>query len=92
MARLSEDEQAQLDALTKKREAPEEQHGGGGRQDRVHYNIDFSDEAAVERAIKHGIITPAQAEREEEKLEKEEKEEKDGAPRRRVTGADRWAT
>ena len=60
MAKLTPEKQAQLDALIAEQEAPEA--NGGGRMENVDVYIDLSDEAAVERAIRHGFLTRAEAE------------------------------
>lgn len=56
--KLSDEEQAQLDALTSKRDAPDEP--AGGRSEQIAIHIDLSDEAAVQRAIDHGYLTRAE--------------------------------
>jgi hypothetical protein len=51
---LTTDEQAQLDALTEKANAPED--NGGGRMENVDVYIDLSDEAAVKRGLSLGFL------------------------------------
>ncbi len=77
---LSKEEQDQLDALTKKASEPEPEKNGGGRSENISVTIDFSDEKAVERAIKHGYITRAEA---EEIVEGEEEESEEGGTKKR---------
>ena len=80
MARLTEEEAAQLKALQEKSEAPEEEeNGGGGGLSRVlNISVDLGDEAQVERAYELGLLTRAEAEAAEEEDEPEEE-----GPRRR---------
>lgn len=83
MAKLTKEEQEQLAALREKEEAPDEPESTRGRQDVHNYTVDFSDEAAVERAVKHGILTPAQAEEIKDDLDKDDPEP-DDAPTRKL--------
>jgi len=62
VAKLSDEEQAQLDALTTKRDAPDDDGLGGGRSEFVNVTIDLSDEAAVERGLKLGFLKPGDVE------------------------------
>lgn len=59
MGKLSEEEQAQLDALTSKRDAPDEP--AGGRAENVSIHIDLSDPDAVDRAVQLGYLTRKEA-------------------------------
>ena len=61
MAKLSEAEEKALEELLAKREAPEAPANGGRNVD---IYVDLSDEAAVERAIGFGLLTPAEVKRE----------------------------
>lgn len=75
MAKLTDEEQAQLDALTSKRDAPDESEGGGlGRA--LNITIDLGDDNAVARALKFGFlkesdITPGEGDGEKESESKE---------------------
>lgn len=60
MAKLTDDEQAQLDALSAKRDAPDEP--AASRGENVNYTIDLSDEKAVERALKLGLLRESDVE------------------------------
>lgn len=55
---LTESERKELERLSKKKDAPDPPPINKS----VTAHIDFSDEKQIERAIKHGFLTPAQAE------------------------------
>lgn len=82
---MTDEEKKALAELERKRDEPEPPANGGGRQEHVNITIDLSDEHAVDRAIKHGYLTAAEAEELAEK-EEEESEDEDGkpAPKRRL--------
>ena len=63
MARLSREEQEQLDALLARRDAPDEP--AGRQESRVHnvnVTIDLSDEKQVKRAMRLGLLNDADLE------------------------------
>ena len=82
---LTREEQETLDALTKKASEPESE--SSGRRETIDFYVDMSDEAAVERALRHRLLTPEEV----EELSEEEEENGDGAKtvrRRRKTEAE----
>ncbi len=106
MARLSEDEQKQLDALEAKRKAADDDDDRGRR---VHVNIDMSDERAVRRAVRSGYLPESALDEIEDDdgdddgadgkgkpkgkgKASDDDPEPDDAPRRKLTGADKWAS
>jgi len=60
VAKLTDEEQQALDKLIEKQNAPEAPAGGARNVDIL---IDLGDEAAVERGISLGLLTPADVER-----------------------------
>lgn len=56
---LTDEEAAELERLSKKRDEPDPP--AGGRSENVDYYVDLSDEAAVERAIGFGLLTQKEA-------------------------------
>lgn len=61
MAKLTDDEAAQLKALEERRDAPDEPDAPG-RSEILNYTIDLADEAAVDRALKLGLLKPSDVE------------------------------
>jgi hypothetical protein len=104
MAKLTAEQQKQLDDLQALAEAPDEP-GSNGRSEHIEVMIDLSDEAAVERGIGLGFLTRAEAKAAAADADDDDAGDddgagggrrkkavtRDGAPRRRVTGADKWA-
>ena len=86
MARLTAKEQELLDQLTAKAEAPDEPENRNSRN--LDIMIDLSDEHAVARALKLGLLEPGDLEN-EEASEEETSEEPEPAPRRKLNLADR---
>lgn len=98
---LTTEEQAQLDALTEKSKAP-----ASNRNESVNVTIDLSDLEAVKRAQKLGLLSDADLEAaaggddddddddpaKPRRRRTPKKVDKDPAPRRRLTGADRWGS
>lgn len=77
---LTKEEAAQLEALQKKAEEPDEEPNGAGGISRVlNVTVDLGDDAQVERAIKLGLMSAPAAD--EDEGEEEEGEEE--SPRRR---------
>ena len=63
MAKLSKEEADQLAALQAKADAPDDPEPGASRHEgrNVDIYVDLSDESAVTRAIKLGLLTEAEA-------------------------------
>jgi hypothetical protein len=108
VARLTEDEQKQLDALEAKRKAADDDDDRGRR---VHVNIDMSDEKAVRRAVRSGYLPESALDEIDDDGDGGDEGDDDGkggkpkpkgkaaadddtdeAPRRRLRGADGWAS
>jgi hypothetical protein len=80
VAKLSKDEQATLDALIARQKEPE--RGSGNH--RLEARIDLSDDKAVKRAIKLGLIDdPDEEETETTEEENEEEESEEEVPKTR---------
>lgn len=62
MAKLSKEEQEQLDALTAKAEAPDEEEAGGGVSHVLNVAVDLGDEKQVGLARKLGFFPPDEEE------------------------------
>lgn len=89
MAKLSDEEQAQLDALQRKRDEPDPEPARGPA---VNVHVDLSDDAAVERAIGLGLLTKAEVD-ELKDGEPGEGEPEDDAPEgRKRSLSDRWSS
>lgn len=83
MAQLTEEEAAQLKALTEKSEAPEPENGGGTSRV-LNVSVDLGDPEQIERAIGLGFLTRPEAEELEGEGEGEGGEgEGEEGPRRR---------
>lgn len=97
MAKLTKDEEKALADLEAKRDAPD-----NGRNESVNITIDLGDEKAVRRAVKSGLLPESaldeieddddDADADDGKPRRAPKAKPDAAPRRRLGGADRWAT
>lgn len=87
MAKLTAEQQKQLDDLTALAEAPDEEPKGIGQM--LNFTIDLSDENAVARALKLGILKPSDVDGDDDDEDPEEEPEPDEQPRRRLTGADK---
>jgi hypothetical protein len=61
LAKLTDEQAAQLADLEKLRDAPDEP-AGPGRSEILNYTVDLSDEAAVDRALKLGLLKPSDLE------------------------------
>lgn len=83
MAKLTAEQQKQLDDLTALAEAPDEPAGSSSV---LNFTIDLADESAVARAIKLGILKPGDA---DDDPDDDPDPDPDPQPRRRLTGADR---
>ncbi len=83
MAKLTDEQAKALAELEALRDAPESE--SKGRNENLNFTIDLSDEAAVGRALKLGLLRAEDL----EDAEEEDEEEEDEQPRRRLTGADK---
>lgn len=90
MAKLSKEQEASLAELEALRDAPDEPTGSG-RSEVLNFTIDLGNDAAVERALKLGILKPEDVEDadDDEDDDGDGDADKDPQPRRRLTGADR---
>jgi hypothetical protein len=86
VARLTEQEQAELDRLTQKQQAPDDPGGRGGNVD---VYIDLSDEHAVRRGLRLGLLD--RNDLDEFDPDPEPEPDPEPAPRRRKGLGDRWA-
>lgn len=77
MAKLSEEEAAQLKALQEKAEAPDEPkgEGGGGLSRVVNVSVDLADPEQVKRALGLGLLSEAEVVESEGGEEDEPEEE-----------------
>lgn len=96
MAKLTDDEQKLLEQLQAKVEAPDEPRGGGGRD--LSIIVDLSDEAAVKRALRLGVLERGDLDEfdaapvdggGDEDDEKDGAGKKDRSPKRRLSIADK---
>lgn len=83
MAKLSRDEQEQLDRLVEKSKAPDRPQMG--RSAAISFDLgDLSDDKRIKKAIKMGLLDPFDDDDEEEAPPKDEEQtEADETPRRR---------
>jgi hypothetical protein len=93
MAKLSKDQEDQLAELERLRDAPDDDRPGRGEN--LNFTIDLSNDTAVRRALKLGVLTRGDLD-EFDEADPDDGDDPDGGdpdpdeqPRRRLTGADR---
>lgn len=95
MAKLTDEQQKALDELTALRDAPD---APAGRGENLNFTIDLSDDTAVRRALKLGVLTRGDLDEFDDDPDDGDGDadgdddpagKPDPQPRRRLTGADR---